>query len=118
VGGGLVSSGPTSRIITIGILLVLASVALLQVSSGYPYFELTISTYTFHGVLYLGVPFLLYRALQRQRLFTPLPTRTLTALFAAGVLAAIACLILGTRGRRRRSSWWAWARSSRLRQTR
>lgn len=50
---------------------------------------------SFFGLLYLGLPYLLYTALYRKQGYTLISPRHLILLFALGMLTAIPCLALG-----------------------
>ena len=93
VASGLVS-GPRERsLLFLGFLLLLGGISILELSTGYPYFEQELSLNSFLGVLYLGLPYLLYTSLYQQQRYTPVSSRHLLLLFALGMLSAIPSLV-------------------------
>ena len=95
VAGALVSQSHDRSALFMGFLLLLGAVALLELSAGYPYFEQELSLNTFLGVLYLGLPYLLYTYLYGGERHTPVASKRLLTLFALGMLSAIPSLVWG-----------------------
>jgi hypothetical protein len=91
----LIAGGLTRRSLFSGFLLCVAGIALLELSAGYSYFNKTVYINTFAGALYLGLPYMLYTFLYRQRRYTPVAPAHLLLLFALGLLSAIPALLWG-----------------------
>jgi RsiW-degrading membrane proteinase PrsW (M82 family) len=95
VSPGLVAGEKARSILFLGFLLLLGGISILELSARYPYFERTLTGHSFGGVVYLGIPYLLYDSLYRQRGYTHVSPQRLLALFALGMLSAIPCLVVG-----------------------
>ncbi|OGO04285.1 MAG: hypothetical protein A2Y73_04105 [Chloroflexi bacterium RBG_13_56_8] len=79
----------------LGFLLLLAGIATLELAAQYGPFQQELSLNSYLGIVYLGVPYLLYTALYRSRRYAPIPSGHLLLLFALGMLSAIPCLVVG-----------------------
>lgn len=89
-------TGETERsFLFLGFLLLLGGISLLALAGGYPRFEQELGLNSFLGVLYLGLPYLLYTSLYRQRRYTPVSSKHLLLLFPLGMLTAIPSLLWG-----------------------
>jgi hypothetical protein len=85
--------GRTPRVeLFIGFLLCLAGVSLVELVAQGALFEQELALNAFNGVLYLGLPYLAYRALYRQKRFTPVRRSHLLVLFAWGLASALPVL--------------------------
>jgi len=92
---GETSLAPKIRLsLFLGFLLLLGSISHLELSARYARFERELSLNPLLGVLYLGLPYLLYTLLYQQKRYTPVPSRHLLLLFALGMLSAIPALLL------------------------
>jgi len=88
---------PKTRLfLFLGLLLLLGGISHLELSAGYPQFEQELTLNPLLGVLYLGLPYLLYTFLYQQKRYTPVPARHLLLLFVLGMLSAIPVLLLKT----------------------
>lgn len=92
---GLVSGAKAQTSLYLSFLLVLGGISLLELSSGSPYFKQELSLNPFLGILYLGLPYLLYTFFYEQQRYTPVPSNHLMLLFALGMLSAIPSLVGG-----------------------
>ena len=95
VSPGLVVGERLRALLFLGFLLLLGGISILELSARYPYFERTLTVHSFGGVVYLGIPYLLYDSFYRQRGYTHVSPQRLLALFALGMLSAIPCLVAG-----------------------
>lgn len=84
----------TRLFLFLGFLLLLGGISHLELSAGYPQFEQELSLNPLLGVLYLGLPYLLYTFLYQQKRYTPVPSPHLLLLFVLGILGAIPVLLL------------------------
>lgn len=88
---------PKTRLfLFLGFLLPLGGISHLELLAGYPQFEQELALNPLFGVLYLGLPYLLYTVLYQQKRYTPVPVSHLLLLFALGMLSAIPVLLLKT----------------------
>jgi len=78
----------------LGFLLLLGGISHLELVAGYPELARELSLNPLLGILYLGLPYLLYTLLYQQKHYTPVPPRHLLLLFALGMLSAIPALLL------------------------
>jgi hypothetical protein len=95
VSSGLLSGARHRAFIFLGFLLLFGGISILELSAHYPIFSQELSVNAFDGILYLGIPYLLYTFFYRQKRFTPVSPRAIILLFLLGMLSAIPCLILG-----------------------
>ena len=89
----LVSGGGARSLLFLGFLLTVGAISLLELSAGYQAFALELSLNSLAGVLYLGLPYLLYTHFYQERRLTPVPVRQLLLLLALGMASAIPCLL-------------------------
>jgi hypothetical protein len=89
----LISGGRSRPLLFLGFLLVVGAISLLELSAGYQQFEMELTLNALNGVLYLGLPHLLYTHFYQRRRLTPVPTGQLLLLFALGMASAIPCLL-------------------------
>ncbi len=92
---GLLAGSRMRSLVYLGFLLALAGIALLQVSGGYRIFGEVVSLNTYLGVVYLGIPYIVYILIYRQEHYTPVPNRHVLLLFTLGMLSAIPSLVWG-----------------------
>ena len=85
----LVAGGERRLPLFSGFLLCLAGVSLVELAAAYPYFQWELSLNTYNGVIYLGLPYLLYNSLYAQQRYTPVSSRSLAVLFGLGLLTAV-----------------------------
>lgn len=78
----------------LGSLLLLGGISHLELLAGHQQFERELSLNLLLGILYLGLPYLLYTLLYQQQRYTPVPSGHLLLLFALGMLSAIPALLL------------------------
>jgi len=97
VSDDLVAAGERRLTLYSGFLLCFTGICLLELAAGYALFEAELSLNTLMGVLYLGLPYMLYMLLCRQERLTAVPGAHLAILFGIGLLSAIPALALGAR---------------------
>lgn len=90
---GAVSGTRAQTSLYLSFLLLLGGISLLELPSGSRYFQQELSLNPLLGVQYLGLPYLLYTFLYKQRRYTPVAPSHLALLFALGMLSAIPSLI-------------------------
>ncbi|MBC7234325.1 MAG: hypothetical protein H5T69_00670 [Chloroflexi bacterium] len=90
---GLISGSLRRLLLFMGFMLLFSSISALELSAQYIYFYRTLSINSFNGVLYLGVPYLLYTSIYEKCHYTPASPRVLGLLFVAGMLSAVPALI-------------------------
>ena len=95
VASGVFSGERERSLLFLGLLLLLGGISLLELSAGYPRFEQELGLNSFLGVLYLGLPYLLYTSLYQQQHYTPVSSKHLLLLFPVGMLSAIPSLLWG-----------------------
>jgi hypothetical protein len=79
----------------LGCLLVVASISLFELAAHSRYFALTLTVTPFFGAIYLGLPYLLYTALYKQRGYAPVPAQQVRTVFLLGMASAIPSLLAG-----------------------
>jgi len=95
VSPALVSGERSRSFLFLGFVLLLGGISTLELSAHYPRFEQMLSVNSFGGVVYLGIPYLLYSSFYQQRRYTPVSPKCLLLLFALGMLSAIPSLLWG-----------------------
>jgi len=95
VSPGLVSGERSRSFLFLGFVLLLGGISTLELSAHYPRFEQMLSVNSFGGVVYLGIPYLLYSSFYQQQRYTPVSPKCLLLLFALGMLSAIPSLLWG-----------------------
>ena len=80
----------------LGLLLTFGAISLLELAAGYSLFYKELSLNPLLGVLYLGLPYLLYTFLYQQRRSDPIPSGSIMLLFVLGMLSAIPSLVWGS----------------------
>jgi len=93
---GLVSGTKIQTSVFLGLLLAFGAISLLELTAGYSLFYKELSLNPLLGVLYLGLPYLLYTFLYQQRRRAPVSSGRLMLLFALGMLSALPALAWGT----------------------
>jgi hypothetical protein len=93
VSADLIVGGKGRSLLFLGFLFIIGGIAVLELSGGFHDFEIEMSMNSAHGILYLGLPYVLYTHLYRKRRLTPIPTRQLLVLFGLGMVSAIPCFI-------------------------
>lgn len=88
---GLVTKARGVPLLFLGFLLAVGAFSLLVFSSGYQGFQTEIALNSFSGVLYLGIPYLLYEFAYRRRQLTRVPSKQLLVLFGLGLLSGVVC---------------------------
>jgi len=76
----------------LGLLLTFGGISLLELAAGYSLFYKELALSPLLGVLYLGLPYLLYTFLYQQRRGTPISSNRLMLLFGLGMLSALPAL--------------------------
>jgi hypothetical protein len=79
----------------LGCLLVVASISLFELAAHSRYFALTLTVTPFFGAIYLGLPYLLYTVLYKQRRYAPVPAQHVRTVFLLGMASAIPSLLAG-----------------------
>lgn len=92
---GLVTRGKVRSLLFVGLLVLLGSISLLELSVGNPLFEAELSLNTLLGVLYLGIPYLLYKELYGRLECGRMPGSRLALLFVLGMASAMPALVSG-----------------------
>ena len=85
----LLSGNRTRLPLFSGFVLCLAGISLLELSAHFALFQQELSLNALSGVIYLGIPYLLYTYLYEQKRYTPVSRRHLLLLFGMGMLCAI-----------------------------
>ena len=80
----------------LGLLLTFGAISLLELAAGYSLFYKELALNPLLGVLYLGLPYLLYTYLYQQRRGAPVSSGRLMLLFTMGMLSALPALGWGT----------------------
>ncbi len=93
VSSGLVSGDETRSLLFLGFILIVGAISLLELAAGYQPFTLELSLNSLAGVMYLGIPYLLYTHFYEDRRLTPVPVGQLLGLLALGMISAVPCLL-------------------------
>jgi|GEM_PF-2317861 len=94
VSSDLVAGGRTRSMLFLGFLLSLGGISLLELSAKQPLFQQELTLNSYLGVVYLGIPYVLYISLYQRHGYTLPSTGKLLLLFALGMLSAIPALLL------------------------
>ena len=92
---GLVSGSKIQTSVFLGLLLAFGAISLLELTTGYSLFYKELSLNPLLGVLYLGLPYLLFTFLYQKRRSDPVPSGSIMLLFVLGMLSAVPSLVWG-----------------------
>jgi len=92
----LVSGAKIQTFLFLGLLLMFGAISLLELAAGYSLFYKELSLNPLLGILYLGLPYLLYTFLYQRQRGAPISSGRLMLLFALGMLSALPALAWGT----------------------
>jgi len=94
VSSDLVVGGRGRPLLFLGFLLILGGISLLELWADRVWFRLQLSANMLIGLVYLGIPYVLYLAFYKWRRYTPIAPAELLLLFALGMLSAIPALLV------------------------
>lgn len=88
---GLVTKGRGVSLLFLGFLLAIGAFSILAFSSAYQGFQTEMALNSFCGVIYLGIPYLLYEFVYRRWQLTHVSSKQLLTLFGLGLLCGVIC---------------------------
>jgi hypothetical protein len=90
----LLSGSKTRPLLFLGFMLSLGAISLLELAAKHTLFQQELTSNSFLGLTYLGIPYMLYVSLYKRRRYTFVSSRSLLLLFGLGMVIAIPALLL------------------------